>query len=285
MPHTYATVAEANNAIISNGGSVLATEVAAKIADKLTVLEAVSRLIDDRAERSDFGSGFGPRVGTNRYDGCAGSRLRLHDDLLSITSATIRLTTAAVATTTLVTDTDYYLLDANDGYGAAPYRTLFLHRIGVSAFGSGFRVTDITGTWGYANTTEALTTLGAAITTTTATTCTVASATNIVAGTMLLIDTEQVYVTSVSGTTVTISRGANGTTAATHLNAAAVSRYRYPSQVVDVTTRLFLRRWKARDAGADGSDGGGDIPGVTRQESEDTIIRRGLFGLRLKEMV
>jgi hypothetical protein len=92
-------------------------------------------------------------------------------------------------------------------------------------------------------------------------------------------------VTGLSGTTATIVRAANGTTAAVHANASAIAVYRYPRAVVDVTLRLFLRRWKARDAGADGSDGGGDVSMTTPHEGEDTIIRRTLYGLRIKEMV
>lgn len=287
MPHTYASVFDGNNAIIANGASVLANEAAAKVADKLGVLEAVSRLIEEKTERSEFTSGFGPRTGTNRYDGFAGSRLRLRDDLLSVTSITIRGSTAATATTTLVADTDYYLLDANGGYGAAPYRTVLLHRQGVSAFGSGFRVTDIAGTWGYVDerVVSATTVASGLASDATVTTFTTSASPTIYPGNTLRIESEQLYVTAVSGTTATVVRGVNGTTAATHANASAISVYRYPRAVVDTATRLFLRRWKARDAGADGTDGGGDVPGVTPRESEDTIIRRGLFGLRLKEMV
>jgi len=287
VPHTYASVADANNAIVSSGATVLANEAAAKVADKLLVLESVSRLMESKAERSDFGSGFGPRIGTNKYDGCSGSVLRLHDDLLSVTSITLRMATADTSTVLLVADTDYYLLDVYGGYGPAPYRSVLLHRKGVSAFGSGYRVTDIAGTWGTTNETYVSTTTVASGLAADAavTTFTTSASPTIYPGNTLLIGTEQVYVTGLSGTTATIVRGVNGTTAATHANASPISVYRYPREAVDTATRLFLRRWKARDAGADGSDGGGDMPSVRPQESEDTIIRRGLYGLRLKEMV
>ena len=49
----------------------------------------------------------------------------------------------------------------------------------------------------------------------------------------------------------------------------------------DTTLRLFLRRWKARDAGADGTDDGIGVPAQVMRESEETIIRRGMGDLAL----
>lgn len=71
----------------------------------------------------------------------------------------------------------------------------------------------------------AQTTLSAAITTTGATTCTVTSATGFPASGnfRIIIDNEIMIVTAVSGTTFTITRGAESTTAATHSNGATVT--------------------------------------------------------------
>lgn len=71
----------------------------------------------------------------------------------------------------------------------------------------------------------ATTTLSAAISSTTATTLTVASATGFPTGNFtILIGTEQMTVIGVSGTTWTVIRGANGTTAATHSSGASVAQ-------------------------------------------------------------
>lgn len=287
MPHTYASLAEADEYMVTGGGAAFLAQPAPIIARKLLALESVSRLIDEKMERSDFGSGFGPRTGTNRYDGCGRGQLRLNDDLLSITSITIIGTTGSAATTVLVADTDYYLLDGNDGYGAGPYRKVLLNGLGVSSFGSGFRVTDIVGKWGFVDERyTTTTTVASGLSLDAAVTTFVTSASPTISpGQTLLIGSEQLYVTGLSGTTATVVRGANGTTAAVHSDASAIAVYRYPRAVVDVALRLFTRRWKARDAGADGTDGGGDMSVTTPRESEDTILRRGLFGLRLKTMV
>ena len=69
----------------------------------------------------------------------------------------------------------------------------------------------------------AQTTLGAAITDTSGTSVTVASSTGFPATPFIVsIDTECLLVTNVSGTTWTVTRGYEGSTAATHLNGAAV---------------------------------------------------------------
>lgn len=89
-----------------------------------------------------------------------------------------------------------------------------------------YRAVTVGGRWGYSEQTEATgTVLAAAITTTTATTFTVTDGTLIETGWCLLIDTEQVWVSAVTGATITCQRGNGGTTAATHSNGATVYRY------------------------------------------------------------
>ena len=285
--HVYATVAEADDYTTSGGSTKFATQSAAIVALKLGILEAVSRLIDDKMERSDFHSGFGPRIGTNRYDGASRNYLRLVDDLISVTSITMRLTTTATATTVLVADTDYYLLDGLGGYGGPPYRKVLLHRYGVPAFGYGFRVTDIAGVWGHSNVTVGTgTTVASGLAADAAATTFTTSATPLLSpGMTLLMGTEQLYLSGLATTTATVARAANGTTAAVHADASTIARYTYDGRVHETCLRLYQRRWKGRDAGADGTEEGLNTPGRPQLESEDTIIRRGLFGLRLKEMV
>jgi len=286
--HVYATVAEADDYSTSGGSTKFATQAAAVVALKLGILESVSRVIDEKAERSDFGSGFGPRIGTNHYDGTARNTLRLRDDLLTLTSLTIRLATRDSGTITPTADTDFYLLNAEGAYEPAPYRKIVLHRYGVvSAFGYGYRVTDVAGVWGGSNQTVATgTTVSSGLAAdATATTFVTSASPTLSPGMTLFIGTEQLYLSGLSGTTATVARGVNGTTSAVHVDASTIARYTYDSRVHEVAMRLYQRRLRARDAGADGAEDGIDVPMHMRYESEDTIIRRGLYGLRLKEMV
>lgn len=66
--------------------------------------------------------------------------------------------------------------------------------------------------------------LGAAIADTTTTTCSIVTANLAQPGDVWLIDSEQVWVSALSTTTLTITRGFNGTTAATHDSAAVMTR-------------------------------------------------------------
>ncbi|MCB0245748.1 MAG: hypothetical protein KDI12_20210, partial [Anaerolineae bacterium] len=73
-------------------------------------------------------------------------------------------------------------------------------------------------------------TLSANVTTTTATKITASSA-GLEVGMMLLIGTEAMHVSAVSGNVATVQRGALGTTAATHTAADVVYRYVPPADV------------------------------------------------------
>ena len=285
MAHVYASLAEFNDYLRDTGSTTFASESALISARKIATLEAVSRRIDEWCQRSQFGSGFGPRLGTNRYDGAAGSCIRLADDLLSVTSLSLLASTAGSSIGTPVADTDYFLRDGEGHYDHPPYREFVLHGKGtITTLGSGLRVNGITGKWGYqdvrvtssATTSEALDTSETGVD--------VSSGAAFSPGQTILIDSEQMYVSSITTNTLTVVRGANGTTAATHSTSAAIAVYQYPAKVREVCLRLALKRWKARDAGADGTDEGSGIPGTPR-EGEDTIIRRSLGLLRLKEMV
>lgn len=282
MPHTYATLDEANDQLTSGGSTKYATESATIKALKLGMLGAVSRRIDEVCHRSQFGSGFGPRIGTNYYDGDGSNELRLGDDLLSLSAFTVASVTGGSGVSPVVT-TDYFLANS-DGYTGPPWRKVILHGQGSpTAFGSGYRTIVATGTWGHSNVTVTSTTTMASgfAASTTATTFTTSATPLISPGMTLLVGTEQMYLTAVSGTTATVVRGVNGSTAAVHPDGSAIAYYVYDGRVNEVCRRLFQRRWKAREAGADGTDGAMDVPGQQTREGEGLIIERGLSGLIL----
>lgn len=85
-----------------------------------------------------------------------------------------------------------------------------------------------------------LTTLSAAITSTSATSITVTSATGISVGSVLRIDSEKVKVSAVSGTTLTVIRGYDGTTANTHLNGANVYSLFPSMKTTDIETARLI---------------------------------------------
>ena len=283
MAHTYATLDDAKRFLTDEGVAWGAGSTNDQRA--LELLESVSRRIDEVCRRSAFGSGFGPRIGTNRYDADGGTDLDLRDDLLTTTSVTVYADTAHSSSTTPAADTDYYLVNQQGTYEPGPFRRAFLHGEGdVTAFGRGKRVIEWAGVWGHQNVTRTLTATVAEALDETETVIDVSAVTELSPGMTLLLGSEQVYVRGVTDDTtdsITVDRGVNGTTAATHLTGIAIARYVYDPRVVDTTLRVWLRRWRARDAGADGIDGGGQVGTITPRESEDTIIRRGLGRLRL----
>lgn len=284
MPHTYATVTELKNFVTDNGSSELGS---ANDGRYLSLLEGVSRDVEGFCDRSSFGSGFGPRVGTNRYDGSAGNRICFEDDLLSLTSTTavtLLGTTAGTSLGTLTQDTDFFLVDEFGHYEGPRFRELLLHGHGtITQTGTGYRVSSVPGIWGYSNETVTLTDLAAAMIDTTGTTASLTAAPEI--GMTLLIGSEQLYVTAVSGSatpyTVTVVRGVNGTTAATHLVNAAVSRYRYPREVREATMQIAQRRSSSRNAGLTGDFGGGQLPTVGFRDTEKSIARATIGHLRI----
>jgi len=279
MSHTYASLPAFKDFIRDGGSAGTATTNDARL---LNVLESSSRAVDRYVSRSRFGSGFGPRTGTNRYDLSAGSTIDLDDDLLSITTATLLDATAGSSLGTPVADTDYYLRGEGGSYGS-PYREFVLHGgtgASITGLGSGLRVGSFAGSWGYQDVRVSGGTAGTA--SATATSITITGGT-IYAGQTFLWESEQLYVTaSTGGTALTVKRGQNGTTAALHPT-AAVEVYQYPSEVEDATLQIALRRWKARDAGTDGSFAGGGLPSQTPTyaASEASILMRTVGHLRV----
>ena len=282
MAHTYASLLDAKRYATDEGiawGSGSTNDALA-----LSILESVSRRVDFVCHRSSFGSGFGPRTGTNEYDARYGATLDLLDDCLSITSVTSYADTAHSSSVTPVEDTDFYLVNQAGTYSPAPYRRLVLHRSGsVTQFGWGLKVISIVGTWGHAADTTALTATGTVASTSTTTLTLSAADAALSAGQTLLIESEQVYVRSYAddATTAVIDRGVNGTTAATHSAGTALAYYRYDSRVWEATLRVWLRRWAARNSASNTYDGGGDIGTVRFQPGEDRILREALGELRL----
>lgn len=140
-----------------------------------------------------------------------------------------------------------------DSYNKLPKTRIAINPEGeYGSFANGVGIgIEIAGSWGYGDGISATpyvvdTTLTADISSTTATTCTVTAITNLSAGNTILIDTEQMYIYSIATLTLTVERGVNGTTAATHQNGASLYIYQYPANIrqacLDLSVALYVNR-------------------------------------------
>lgn len=231
---TYATIGDLKNAL---GISTTTDDVVMR-----KMLESASRFIDKWCNRH-----FYVFSGARYFDG--DENTLLIDDLLSISTFKTDDNVDGVFENTWATS-DYILYPRNS------YPKLWVELTGYGNYGSFALLNnsvEITGMWGFGDGTSATpyivdTTLTAAITLTTATTCTVTSATNLSAGQTILVDSEQMYIYSITTTTLTVERGVNGTTSATHSNGASLYIYQYPADIrqacMDLSVSLYGTKGK-----------------------------------------
>jgi hypothetical protein len=176
--------------------------------------------------------------------------------------------------------TDYDLMPLNALYEspARPYTSLEVTPTGSYVFPLVAKGVSILGKWGYAENLGALDTLGAAIVNTTGTSLTAATGTLWSAGQTVLIGSEQMHVQSVATNTITVTRGVNGTTAATALNGAAVQVYSYP--MVNEAALLQCARIFARRNAPFGVTGNADMGTLMVIPRLDSDVRMMLDPLR-----
>jgi len=215
------------------------------------ILESSSRAIDNYTYRA-----FVTQTATKYFDG---ANVLWIPDLLTVTTLKTDEdgdgtyeNTYQVATEPI----DYYL------YGVGLEDTLNTFpkiRIETSLNGdySGFATgckkgVQIAGVWGYGDgisatpyiadttITEDLTAGESAID--------VTSVTNLSAGQLILIGSEQYYIYSIATTTLTVEPGVNGTTQATHSSGATIYIYQYPSDIrqacIDLSVATYQNRSK-----------------------------------------
>jgi len=223
-------------------------------------IEQVSREFEQEARRQ-----FHSRTATLIFDGVddAGtydgsvsdlfraprfSRLWLSEDLLTVSTVKVDLDRDGDFEVTLTQDTDFYLWPTNiPPY--TPYRALDLSPYSqqLAAWPRGIRRVQIAGTWGYSNETEDSGLTGTLSNTTSTTLTAATTAAGIIyPGDTLVIESEQVYVSAVSDTTITVTRAVNGTTAAAHSAKSLLVR-RYPRDVeMAVAERVVGLRWDSQ---------------------------------------
>ena len=192
------------------------------IASATTTYDAMLKRQIERASmwlERETGRMFYPVTATRAFDvpeDVPRQAIWLFDDLLAVTSITDDQGS--------VDSGEYFLYPANH----PPYQRIELLSSSRQWVWTDSRqqAVSIAGRWGYSEQTlDTGVTLGAAVESTTATSITVSDGALIEVGWCLLIGSEQLFVSAVSDNTVTVQRGNNGTTAATHADGATILRY------------------------------------------------------------
>ena len=248
------------------------------------ILETASTRIDNYVGMQSFG----PRTETHYYDIGKGilrstpqltaqqsysneigtveslvSIILLDDWLINTSSVTSYKSTDRDQSETLVEgyNQDFWL----EPYNSTPKVSLKLNEDSGKGFHAGQQTLAIAGTWGYSNDrTEAKTTTGTV--SSTVTSFGVNDASGLSSIETLLIDSEQMYLTGISSNTLTVERGVNGTTAASHSAGASVYVYEYPALVVQACLDLAKIYFRDRDMGTTLTIGVGEQQ-VTRADS------------------
>lgn len=226
----------------------------ARDAEIVRLIERVSRAVDDYTNRE-----FYSQVATRYYNvpALAVSELWLWDDLLSVTTLKVDQDGDGVYETTLTTD-DYWLWPDNE----TPKVRIDLRPDGaLGSWPTGRRRVEVAGMFGYSNETELTTTTLAEELDASETGVDVADGTAVSAGETIVVDSEQMKITAIATNTLTVVRGINGTTAATHSNGVAVYRRRYARPVEEAVTLQVVRFAREHQTGASGQQGGNDIGG------------------------
>ena len=279
--HTYATSDDLRDYLAGTSYSSAWTSDAGAIR---RILEAASRRIDDYCG----GGTFGPQTQTRYYDIGSGTLRNSPQYVTAIDEGALTSTVSTVGVIPLdgwmvtpTTVTAYGATDratsetltegyANDfwlmPYNFTPKTVLKLNEDTAKSLDAGQQTLSIVGEWGYTANTVSVTTSDA-IGSTTATSVSVTSATNLGPAQTILIDSEQLYITAISGNTLTVERAVNGTTGATHSGGVSLYRYDYPELVVQACLDLSKIVFRDRDLGTATSIGSGEAA-ITSAEGE-----------------
>ena len=226
-----------------------------------TLLESVSRLVDRYCNRS-----FYVLNATRKFDG-DGTPVLPVPDLVSVDSNGFKTDDNKDRTfETTWAANDYFLLPSNaDPTTLSNPQSRPYVRIDVdvdagtkSAFPDGRQTVQIAGQWGWWRHLKRATETANAVADATTISVTVSSRTDVETGHTFLIDSEQLYVQGYSSNTLTVVRGVNGTTAASHSGGAAIDLYEYPGPIAEATVIQASRLWRRKDGAFGGVSGGLD---------------------------
>ena len=211
----------------------------------------MSRLVDRYCNRHFF-----ELSATRKFDG-AGTASLLLPDLISIDASGLKTDDNKDRTFEVTwAATDYLLLPSNADPATAgnplshPYNAIEvdLDAGTKSEFALGRQTVQVAGKWGWWRHLKRASETANAVADATTTSVTVSSRADVEAGHTLLIDSEQLYVQSYSGDTLTVIRGVSGTTAESHSSGAVIDIYEYPGPIVEATIIQAARLWRRKDS-------------------------------------
>lgn len=204
------------------------------------LLLAASQGVEDYCNRH-----FHALTATRRFDGDGGTELVV-PDLISVTSLKSDDDNDGTYETTWAA-TDYQLMPLNadpaQHWGSPHHAIRVLKRGAKQQFAAGQARYQVAGVWGYRNTVEASGSLTTGSISSSATSCTVTAGTDFAIGQTVVIDSEQMLVVNVAGTTLSVARALNGTVAAAHGTSVGVFIQRWPAPVERATLMNAARIW------------------------------------------
>jgi hypothetical protein len=233
------------------------------------VCRAATYLVDEFTERR-----FQPFTATRTVQTVKSDSVLLKTDVLSI--GTLK-TDDGTATYPNEWDADeFYLGPEEEIFRSPPHPYWKLYRVTGSTYSfptspRGVKLEDAL--CGFYDVRETLVaTLAAAVTTTTTPTVSVSSLTEFEIGQSIYLDSEQMEVraeTPGSPATLTVTRGVNGTTAATHLITAPIQLFKYPlvDDAAFILAQRYLRRVQDAPLGIVGT-----IDGAMRLHINDSDV-------------
>jgi hypothetical protein len=211
----------------------------------LLLLADVSRMIDEWTSHH-----FYVRTATEYPRASRADRILLKPlDLLAVTSLATDVDGGRTYGTTWEA-TDYDLEPEGNPRLPLPhpYWEIAARPHGRYPFPTERRGVQVTGRWGFYEVLERSAATTAAALDASATALNVSDGSLFAVGHTLLVDDEQLAVAAVDGgadgNTLTVTRGVNGTTAASHLPSAAIDVYTYP--MVREAVKEQFNRWAAR---------------------------------------
>lgn len=192
-------------------------------------------------EETRYGWAPGWLYGIDPATGCQTTRIvSLPFDVISLTTLKVDLDDDGTFETTLVDGTDYRLGPDNSVWKR--HIELLRNSTQVSGWLQRSRFAELVGKFGHSEEWEALSITGTVASTDGTTVTASDSATGLIdAGDTIKLGDEQLYVSASEGTSVTVVRGVNGSTAATHSTDTIYVR-RYPRDIERIIRDRVVQR-------------------------------------------